>query len=312
MRKSQEGRALRQFTLSTGKSAGRNSSGRITRGGGSGNWSVPILIGVIFLLFNAGAALSLNYPYFLSPALVSVIYYILLYISIYIDMKCSLYDRTIAILTNFIVKERVIPTLKYSLILCLLHLYIRCILMLFNLIQLMPFDFLIDSIGYQPLDFVSFSACDGVVGAEGPPSPPVVQIPEAPLEAPELHPAPPVIPVLDQPLLPEIQRQDELYRRFLVNTIGEFPTLDRISETIRVQSLVERHVEAALVHQGFPPESILMNRHLIRGLVFYFCGRALSPRTYRSYLEEIERLGTRDTRAFQRILRAIQNSELFL
>nr|QKI31999.1 ribosomal protein L2 [Ombrophytum subterraneum] len=38
MIKSQEGRALRQFTLSTGKSAGRNSSGRITvfhRGGGS-------------------------------------------------------------------------------------------------------------------------------------------------------------------------------------------------------------------------------------------------------------------------------------
>ncbi|KAK7847306.1 60s ribosomal protein l2 [Quercus suber] len=31
MRQSQEGRALRQFTLSTGKSAGRNSSGRITR-----------------------------------------------------------------------------------------------------------------------------------------------------------------------------------------------------------------------------------------------------------------------------------------
>jgi hypothetical protein len=38
MRQSQEGRALRQFTLSTGKSAGRNSSGRITvfnRGGES-------------------------------------------------------------------------------------------------------------------------------------------------------------------------------------------------------------------------------------------------------------------------------------
>ncbi|KAF8407371.1 hypothetical protein HHK36_006500 [Tetracentron sinense] len=38
MRQGQEGRALRQFTLSTGKSAGRNSSGRITvfhRGGGS-------------------------------------------------------------------------------------------------------------------------------------------------------------------------------------------------------------------------------------------------------------------------------------
>lgn len=161
-------------------------------------------------------------------------------------------------------------------------------------------------------DFVGFAACDGVVGAEGPPSPPVVQIPEAPLEAPELHPAPPAIPVLDQPLLPEIQRQDELYRRFLVNTIGEFPSPERISETVRLQGLVERHVEATLVHHGFPPESILMNRHLIRGLVFYHRGRALSPRTYRSYLEEISRLGTRDTRAFQRILRAIRNSEIFL
>ena len=161
-------------------------------------------------------------------------------------------------------------------------------------------------------DFVGFAACDGVVGAEGPPSPPVVQIPEEPLEAPELHPAPPAIPVLDQPLLPEIQRQDELYRRFLFNTIGEFPSLERISETVRVQSLVERQVEAALVHHGFPPNSILMNRHLIRGLVFYHRGRALSPRTYRAYLDEISRLGTRDTRAFQRILRAIRNSDLFL
>jgi len=151
-----------------------------------------------------------------------------------------------------------------------------------------------------------------VVGAEGPPSPPVVQIPEAPLDAPELHPAPAAIPVLDEPLLPEIQRQDELYRRFLVNTIGEFPSLERISETVRVQSLVERHVEAALVHQGFTPESILQNRHLLRGFIFYNRGRALSPGTYRRYLEEISRLGTRDTRAFQRILRAIRNSEIFL
>jgi len=165
-------------------------------------------------------------------------------------------------------------------------------------------------LGIAPGDVVGFA--DGVVGAEGPPSPPVVRIPEAPMEAPFPHPAPPVIPVLEQPLLPEIQRQDELYRRFLVTTIGEFPGLERISETVRVQSLIERHVEAALVHHGFPPESILMNRHLIRGLLFYRRGRALSPRTYRRYLEEISRLGTRDTRAFQRILRAIQNSEILL
>ncbi|KAM7249877.1 hypothetical protein ACFE04_019656 [Oxalis oulophora] len=158
----------------------------------------------------------------------------------------------------------------------------------------------------------NFAACDGGTGAEFLPSPPVVQIPEEPLEAPELHPAPPEIPVLDQPLLPEIQIQDELYRRFLVNTIGEFPSLERISETVRVQSQIERQVEAALVHHGFREESILMNRHLIRGFVFYHRGRALSPRTYRAYLNEISRLGTRDTRAFQRIIRAIQNSDLFL
>ncbi|KAI9071064.1 hypothetical protein K1719_046966 [Acacia pycnantha] len=154
--------------------------------------------------------------------------------------------------------------------------------------------------------------CDGIGGMEGPPTPPVIAHPEAPLQAPELHPAPPAIPVLDQPLLPEIQRQDELHDRFLINTLGEFPSLERISETVRVQSLIERHIEAALVDQGFPPFNIWRSRHLIRGLVFYHRGRALSPRTYRGYLQEISRLGTRDTRAFQRILRAIQNSEIFL
>ncbi|KAK4280287.1 hypothetical protein QN277_011929 [Acacia crassicarpa] len=162
-------------------------------------------------------------------------------------------------------------------------------------------------------DFVGFAACDsGIAGMEGPPTPPVITHPEAPLGAPELHPTPPRIPILDQPLLPEIQRQDELYGRFLINTLGEFPSLERIAETIRVQSLIEQHVEAALVDQGFPPLNILSNCHLIRGLIFYHRGRALSPRTYHGYLREISRLGTQDTRAFQRIIRAIQNSEIFL
>jgi len=156
-------------------------------------------------------------------------------------------------------------------------------------------------------DAVGFA--DGVGSAEGPPSPLIVQIPDAPMEAPQ---APPVIPVLHQPLLPEVQRQDELYRRFLLNTFGEFPSLQRISETVRIQSQIERHVQAALVHQGFEPDSVVMNRHLIRGLLFYHHGRALSPRTYLGYLQEISRLGTQDTRAFQRILRAIQNYEIFL
>jgi hypothetical protein len=155
---------------------------------------------------------------------------------------------------------------------------------------------------------VSFSACDGGIGAEFLPSPPVGQIPQ---EAPPLNPAPPLVPVLDQPLLPEIQREAELYRRFLVNTIGEELSLERISETVRVQSIVERHVEAALVHHGFPPERILTNRHIIRGFLLYHRGRALSTRTYGAYLAEIGRVGTRDSRAYQRILRAIRNNDIF-
>ncbi|TXG75639.1 hypothetical protein E1A91_1Z030400v1, partial [Gossypium mustelinum] len=106
--------------------------------------------------------------------------------------------------------------------------------------------------------------------------------------------------VLDQPLLPTSQREHELYRRFLVNSLGQDPSLERISETVRVQGLIERHIEAALVHSGFSPENIIRNRHLIRGFVFYDHGRALSLHTYRAYLNEIARLGTRDTRPYQR------------
>ncbi|KAK5769884.1 hypothetical protein PVK06_049924 [Gossypium arboreum] len=153
-------------------------------------------------------------------------------------------------------------------------------------------------------DLVVF--CDGVGGVDGPPSPPVVRIPTEPMGAPEFHPAPPDIPVLDQPLLPTSQREHELYRRFLVNSLGQDPSLERISETVRVQGLIERHIEAALVHSGFSPENIIRNRHLIRGFVFYDHGRALSLRTYRAYLNEIARLGTRDTRPYQRLVNAIR------
>ena len=54
MRQSQEGRALRQFTLSTGKSAGRNSSGCITvfhRGHGMSHFLVRISIVILLFTF---------------------------------------------------------------------------------------------------------------------------------------------------------------------------------------------------------------------------------------------------------------------
>lgn len=162
------------------------------------------------------------------------------------------------------------------------------------------------------LSMGSVAYCDGIGGVEGPPSPPVVRIPGEPLEAPELPPAPPLIPTLDQPLLSEHQRENELYRRFIINSIGEFPSLERISETVRVQGQIERQVEAAFIFQGFPPENIIRERHLLRGYLFYHRGRALSTTTYRGYLTEISRIGTMETRPYQRILQAIRARDIFL
>lgn len=154
----------------------------------------------------------------------------------------------------------------------------------------------------------SLAQCDGIGGVEGPPSPPVAWI----HEAPEVPPAAPDIPILNHPLLADRQRESELYRRLVINTLFEEPSPRRISDTIRVQSLIERRVEAALVHDGFEPLSILNHRHQLRGILFYPRGRALSVRSYRSYLRDMERLGTRETRAYQRIMRNIIDLHIFL
>ncbi|KAI5388322.1 hypothetical protein KIW84_074130 [Lathyrus oleraceus] len=173
---------------------------------------------------------------------------------------------------------------------------------------------------------VSFSAgdvatCNGVGGVEGPPSPPVVgirvapEVFEVPLTAPEVFevpPAPPEVMVLAQQIIPDLQREGELYSRFLINTLGENPTLYRITETISVQTRIERIIESALVHSEFNPTRIFENRHRIRGIVFYPRGRALSLRKYHSHLLSIYRLGTRDTRAFQRLMMAVRNYNLWL
>lgn len=44
---------------------------------------------------SAGAAVGIGNADFISSALFSVIYYSLVYICIYMDMKCSVYARTI-------------------------------------------------------------------------------------------------------------------------------------------------------------------------------------------------------------------------
>lgn len=145
------------------------------------------------------------------------------------------------------------------------------------------------------------ATCDGVGGVEGPPSPPVVGIRVAP-----------EVPVFALLIIPDPQREAELYSRFLVNTIGENPTLRRITDTISVHNEIERLIEAALVRSGFDPVRVFQNRHRIRGFLFYPRGRAISLRQYRAHLREIYRLGTRETRGFQRVMRAIRNGDIWM
>jgi hypothetical protein len=50
-----------------------------------------------------------------------------------------------------------------------------------------------------------------------------------------------------------------LYSRFIINSLGENPCLRRISETVLVQTEIERLMEAALVRSGFDPVRVFQN-----------------------------------------------------
>ncbi|KAL3024605.1 hypothetical protein AAZX31_04G133000 [Glycine max] len=94
----------------------------------------------------------------------------------------------------------------------------------------------------------SATLCDGV-GVYEPPSPltmgnemlaPLIDPPEI-----DLPPAP-EIPTLRTPLTPDLIRQDELYAWFSVNTIGENPTLCRMTKTLAHQMEIERLIKETL------------------------------------------------------------------
>lgn len=74
--------------------------------------------------------------------------------------------------------------------------------------------------------------------------------------------------------------------------------LDRLAEFLSIlecQFQVERWVEAALVDDGINANSILVNRHRIRQILFFPQGRALTERTYQSYVTQIRENGTRQS-----------------
>ncbi|KAK2995435.1 hypothetical protein RJ640_029067 [Escallonia rubra] len=162
--------------------------------------------------------------------------------------------------------------------------------------------------------FFTIAECDGIAAREEPPAP-APGIPAAPEDAPvpEIPAAPPVdIPELVQPVISDEQRRMELYNRFLVLALGQRQSQDLYSivEVVDTQSRIEKTVEAALVQDGVDRLSILGYRHRIRGVMFYPRGHAFSLPTYRSYWSEIERVGTRQSLPFRRIIRAISNYDL--
>lgn len=61
------------------------------------------------------------------------------------------------------------------------------------------------------------------------------------------------------------------------------------------QMIVERAVEAALVEDGYTPDSILLKYREIRGILHSLQGELLNPRTYSSYVTQIMEHGTRES-----------------
>ena len=79
-----------------------------------------------------------------------------------------------------------------------------------------------------------------------------------------------MIPVLDQPLIPDDYRSAELQRRLGVDFLGrnEWTDVRSFVDTVDRQLLLEKRVEAALVDDGYDPNTILQRRHQIRGILF--------------------------------------------
>lgn len=165
-------------------------------------------------------------------------------------------------------------------------------------------------LGFRPNPSVAY--CEGGNVFSPPPSP--VQLPEEPLTPPEEPPVPQpvVIPQLDQPLISDETRRSLLYTRCLLLNLGGNDDLRRMLSIIDAQVIVERYVEAALVDDGFNSHSILSKYRDIRGFIHSPQGELLSARTYDSYVTQIREHGTRESVPYRRIMRAIQNYDLFL
>nr|GLL42452.1 cytochrome c biogenesis FC [Ipomoea trifida] len=168
---------------------------------------------------------------------------------------------------------------------------------------------------------VEAAHCEGLNAFSPPQSP--AQLPEEPLTPPEAAPVPQpvpqpvVIPQLAHPLIPDDVRGALLFQRYSLLNLGgggggEGWDPQRLVSIIDTQVVVERHIEAALVADGFHPNSIMARFREIRGYIHCPHGELLSPRTYVSYVTQIMERGTRQSVPYRRVLQAIQNYDILL
>ena len=119
-------------------------------------------------------------------------------------------------------------------------------------------------------------------------------------------------PVIPPPLLDDNTRRAELAARLRANWWGIAYNERILDSFVRSKLAIERHIEAALVADGYSPQVVFERRHQIRGFLFYPEGHALREDTYAGYLTKIANFGTRQSVPYQRVIRAVHNSHLFL
>jgi hypothetical protein len=173
-----------------------------------------------------------------------------------------------------------------------------------------------DAVPGRWLGIIPVAYCDSNLWSPGAEIPVQPGTPEPILEGVPVQfdpPAPPVvIPRLYPPLIDAVARQTALYQRYTVFNFGGNNSLAQLVEVIDAQMQIEIHIEAALVEDGFSPDSILVRSNQIRGLIHSPRGELLTQRTYASYLTQIDTRGTRASVPYRRVISAIRHFNLFL
>ncbi|KAM3360790.1 hypothetical protein P3S68_015644 [Capsicum galapagoense] len=284
-------RALRQFTLSTGKSAGRNSSGRITvfhRGGGSKRLQRRIdlkqkteSIGVVERIERAPNRSSRIAPVRWFP-------------------RGGV--RQCNTIEEFAPPRKILESKSTT-----TYIFGRKYFKVFALLLVLLFHWY--SGGEILEGFVA--ACDGRREPSFDPIYPPQRDAQPAIPQPEVQPVPRAIlvPELEHPLLSDRQRRAELQTRlaFFFQERNEARHLPIYLGILDKQFLVEKRVEAALVQDGFSPQMLSRGKWEIRSILFSHptrVGTAIAENTLNRYLAQMEREGTRQSLPYLRVIRA--------